>query len=49
MYIILVSVVHKLKCETSLVILSTSGPTYTFRNGDVLGSISESLPHAPRF
>ena len=43
MYLMHLNIVHTLKCETNLTLFPLN-PTSTFRNGDVLGPLSESLP-----
>jgi len=43
MYLMLLNIVHKLKCEINLT-LYPRNPTSTFRNGDALGPFYESLP-----
>jgi len=43
MYIMLLNLLHKLKCETNLTLYPRKS-TSTFRNGDDLEPLSERLP-----
>jgi len=42
-----VNLVHKLKCETNLILYPLS-PTPNFRSGDILVPRFDSLPRAPK-
>ena len=48
MYIMPLNLVHNLKCETNLILLSTPSPSSTFVC-DVLGRVSESLSGSTKF